>query len=181
MPLRGPGREIGRVRAVGGQDRLGAIQLPYLDILGQFVTQLRIPIAAPGEKTVVADLNVPFLGAFLVTRGAIFQQRSATAGTQKPGKDLLYIHDVLAGGEDVVARVASDLRTMVWDSQRVRDYVDYAANHVSLALGNDSPAIREAAVMLAEREGMNMENARAAVRGFLTDFVEMLREAVSAG
>ncbi|MBI2537294.1 MAG: hypothetical protein HYW06_10120 [Gemmatimonadetes bacterium] len=176
MPLRGPHRNIGRVGAVRGQEQLGAVELPDLEFLRQSAVRLPIEIRSPAGGLVRVDVNVPQLGAFLVSRGAIFQQRRGPAGKRKAGKDLLYIHDVLAGGSDVAAQVQRDVRTLVGESPAGRDYVAYAANHVTLGLRNNHSAIDEAALMLNEREGISIDGARAAIRGFLTDFMEMLRE-----
>ena len=177
-PLRGPYRNVGRVAAVRGQKQLGAIQLRDLEKLQNSVVRLRLAIHGPANELVQVDVNVPSLGAFLVSRGAIFQQRPAAAGERKAGKDLLYVHDVLSGGSDVAAQVQRDVRTLVGESRAGRDYVAYASNHVTLALRNNQSAIDEAALMLREREGISVDEARAAIRGFLTDFEEVLREAL---
>ena len=78
----------------------------------------------------------------------------------------------------MAAQVHRDVRTLVGESRAGRDYVAYAADHVTLGLRNNHSAMDEAASMLNEREGISINEARAAIRGFLTDFEEVLREAL---
>lgn len=179
-PHRGTYAGVGRVCGIRDQDCLGAIQLPELEMLSEFVNDLDVGIESPAGQETIVRVRVTTLGAFLVSRGAIFLKRSTVAGKVKPGKDLVYIHDVLAGGDDVVACVTDDLGAMVGHSSTVRDYLDYSANNIKLALSSRHAALDEAAQMLVERESKSRDSALAAIGGYLTDFLEMVQEAISS-
>lgn len=85
---------------------------------------------------------------------------------------------MLAGGDDVVDRVITDLGAMAGHSSKVRDYLKYSAGNIKLALSSRSSALDEAAAMLVARDGVSDDSALAAMRGYLTDFVEMVHDAV---
>lgn len=168
----GPARAVGSVRPVKDQEPLGAIQLPDLEMLARFTRVLEVPLETDRGSRLVS-VKVPTLGAFLVSRGAILHRRPSRA---KNGKDLLYIHDVMTAGDDVVAMVTSDVRAMVEDSVRVCEYVEYAATHVGLAVKGERLLLTAAVGALAERSGADPGVARQTLKGYLTDYVELLRE-----
>lgn len=81
----------------------------------------------------------------------------------------------MAAGPEVEARVTSDL-TELRKTKRGRDWVDYAGGQLRLLLGgSDDTLLEEAAAMLAERDGLGPDRAKADLRGHLTDALEMLR------
>lgn len=168
----GPALAIGSVQSVEEQEPLGAIRLPGLELLARFTRVLEIRVAHHGQGSLLS-VTVPTLGAFAVSRGAIFHRR---ADGDRGGKDLAYIHDVLAAGDDVVGMVMDDVRRIVQGSRPARDYVQYAATQVSLAVKRDQPVVTRAARLLAERSGAQEDAARRTLIGYLTDYVELLRE-----
>jgi hypothetical protein len=102
-PIKGP-----ETTNIGEQPGVGAIVLSDLDLVMEFVTELRVP---SGQRSV--RVRVPTLGAYIATKALTFSARIArsdrTLEGQKRGKDLFYIYDVMMAGEEVRGRIKRDL------------------------------------------------------------------------
>ncbi|MGI8402727.1 MAG: GSU2403 family nucleotidyltransferase fold protein [Gemmatimonadaceae bacterium] len=111
-PHQGTGRQLGRPRPIGGQISLAAISLTGLPLLTEQTRDLAIAGGPEGESLAV---RVPILGAYLLNKALTFTDRlsAADGGLAKAAKDIVYIRDVIAGGEAVQAQVRSDIELLV--------------------------------------------------------------------
>lgn len=58
-------------------------------------------------------MNVPRLGIYAVNKAVTFPYRTPRAGetvNPKRAKDLLYLRDLMAAGEEVISRIEDDVR-----------------------------------------------------------------------
>jgi hypothetical protein len=179
VPHTGTGRQQGTLVPIGAQDGLRAISLPGLELLQRHKRSLRIPLPTPGGDEM--EVWVPLLGAYVVNKASTFIRRQAHEGgeNEKRAKDLLYLRDVAAAGDEVMEHVASDLREMGRDrtaAMRIREAVNLLRLAVSGGLGSGIP---QAAEMLREREPSFSEAAALAnLRGNLADLLDLLGEAL---
>lgn len=183
VPHAGTARQLGRVTPLREHTGVGAISLSDLEVLKEHTQELQIPVGLPARRVEYLPVRVPRLGAFLVNKAATFHKRqhtgtaasgARTAPHSKRAKDLLYIRDLMAAGSEVVNRITHDLEE-IRQSSVGRRQVDYAANHVRLLLGSsDQVVLEEAAAMLAERDGLDIEETTADMRGFLADAQALL-------
>ncbi len=176
VPHTGTARQLGRVTPLREHTGVGAISLSDLEVLQEHTQDLRIPVSLPARQVEHLPVRVPRLGAFLVNKAATFHKRQHTGAAphSKRVKDLLYIRDLTAAGPEVVTRITHDLKE-IRQSSAGRMQADYAANHVRLLLeSSDQVVLEEAATMLAERDGLDIEQATADMRGFLADAQALL-------
>lgn len=182
VPHEGTARQVGRVRSVDGQAGIGGISLPDVDLLHQHSVTLNVPVIGVDEAITTLRVRVPRLGAYLTGKAATFFKRQqmptatgAARAEQKRAKDLLYIRDLMAAGPEVESRIRSDLAELR-KTTRGRNWVSYGATQLGLLLGGSNDILlEEAAAMLAERDGLSPERAKADLRGHLTDARETLR------
>lgn len=117
----------------------------------------------------------PGLGAIALNKCQTFNARlsSATAeGVQKRIKDLLYLRDLMAAGSDIVERIRTDIMGYLPTEQHD---VDSALNELHLILRPvKRTLIFDVAQMLAARDGVDTNSARADIEGYLTDLAELL-------
>lgn len=180
VPHTGMASSVGKIRSLRGQSGMAAIQLTDLELMHAHTRDLLLPIAIASRSPVTLTVRVPTLGAYLVAKASTFLKRPA-GGPDLPharrAKDLVYIRDVMAAGPEVVTQVEHDLADVARAGDAGRRGIEYAAN--SLRLVNDmSGALEDAALELAERDGLLIDDARRSVTGFLGDLREIL-EAVS--
>lgn len=179
VPHRGVARAEGNIVAVEGQPGIAAIPLWGLELLWRFKQRLRIPITTV-EGASGLEIWLPTLGAYVVSKATTYARRDASRpeAASKRAKDLLYLRDLLAAGDDVVARIGSDLDEIalaspqkVW-SQHLRG----ARNMLRLAIdGANERILPEVAQMLVEREPSHtLDRALADVKGHLTDLVDII-------
>jgi hypothetical protein len=175
----GTARQQGRVVVVRGQEHLGAISLAGLDLLGRHTSVLTMPIGFLDNEMVTAQVRVPLLGAYVVNKAVTFPYRSPRAEdvvNPKRAKDLLYLRDLMAAGDDVVDRIEQDLREIAnADPVAVND-IRSAHNNLSLLLsGSLSRILPEVAQAVDVRSGLGPDAAIADVAGHLTDLLEVVR------
>lgn len=174
---RGMARDIGRPVALTGQDGLGAIPLTDMSLLQTYTQTVDVPIAVAGAAPQRLPVRVPTLGAYLATKAATFDKRMGGTGDPKRAKDLLYIRDVMAAGAEVVDRVELDVRHMRGTDPSVAGYLDSAANRLAaLHLREPTSALRDAAMILAGRDGHSLERAMDELRGYTMDLREILTD-----
>jgi hypothetical protein len=176
VPHAGTARQIGDAVPVPAQTDMRAISLPGLEVMRRFKRRLSIPVPAQSGAAAL-EVWVPWLGAYVVNKGATFTHRmpdSATGESKRP-KDLLYLRDVSAAGPEVAEQVAGDIREMVRD-RRIADQVRYAANNLRLVVkGSYDPDVLQAVAAMREREPVPSDAIAAAeLRGYLADLLEIL-------
>jgi hypothetical protein len=91
------------------QPGIGAIPLSDMEMMRSHVRTLALP-PLPGSRAV--EVQVPILGAYVLNKALTFLRRrpqAAEAGVPKLAKDLLYLRDIAAGGEDVIAAIRDDI------------------------------------------------------------------------
>lgn len=176
VPHTGTAKQLGDAVAVGAQAGMRAISLPGLELMQRFKRRLSIPVAArTGEARI--DVWVPWLGAYIVNKGASFVRRQpdAATGESKRPKDLLYLRDVSAAGAEVADHVARDLREMSRD-RKVAEAIRYAANNLRMVVNGSFEAdVARAVAAMREREPVPSDTVAAAeFRGQLADLLDIL-------
>lgn len=175
VPHMGTARQQGDTVPVPAQGGLRAISLPGLELMRRYRRPVRIPVATDAGEAVL-DVHVPWLGAYVVNKAGTFCRRSAHGdGGGKRSKDLLYLRDVAAAGEEVMRRLEDDLREMARD-RRVVGEIRNAGNNLRLAVNGAYPGeMNEAVAALRERDATQSGSAALAeFRGRLTDLLDLL-------
>jgi hypothetical protein len=182
VPHVGTAKQLGGVQPLPSQPGLGALSLTDLTLLQAHTTTLDVPVTVAVAPPRTLAVRVPTLGAYAVTKAATFPKRSPIAGAAgvvtsnpKRAKDVLYLRDLMAAGDEVVARIEEDAQRIRRSSKPDREYVHYAANNLSLLFGREPTAdVKAVTAMLAERDGVSVADATADVIGHLTDLREVL-------
>lgn len=180
VPHKGTARQIGLLQPIEAQQGLGGVSLPDLELLRDFTRTLKLPVTIEGEARSELEVRVPWLGAYLANKAATFPQRRSIRRTPlsenpKRAKDLLYIRDLMAAGEEIVRCITADCAAMRSVGKVVQSRIDYAANNLRLMQGGTFAAeLREAADMLAERDAARQLDSLADLRGHLDDAREVL-------
>lgn len=156
------------------QPGVDAIVLSDLDLVMEFVAELRVPSVHR-----LVRVRVPTLGAYVATKAMTYTARiprdDLTPERQKRGKDLLYIEDVMMAGADVCGRIERDLAEIVSRDGRFVERLRKARNNLALLRGaSPHPALGEAAAMMAERDGVSPAAASGVILGAAEDLMEML-------
>lgn len=182
VPHAGTGRQQGNVVPVTAHRGMDAIPLEGLELMRQFKRQLEVPIVTAGQSSALR-IWVPLLGAYVINKASTYARRRPhdAEGNPKLAKDLLYLRDIMAAGNEVVEQFQADLSTIGDDAggrDSARGEIRYAANMLKLVVeGNFQRELPEVARMLREREpGISEDAAIAGIRGHLTDLVEILEE-----
>lgn len=173
-------RTLGEVRAVADQPGLGAIALDGLWFLRQHAAVLAVPVIGGNDEKDTLDVFVPRLGACTMNKAATFSKRLDVQGGGNPkrAKDLVYVRDLMAAGDDVVTRIADDIADILQSDRKSSLYLRGAASNVGLLVGGSwADEMAEAAAMLVERDGMtSIEAALADVRGHVNDLGDLLKD-----
>ncbi len=176
----GPFKTLGEIHAVAEQPGLGAIALEGLWFLRQHIVTLEVPAGPAGVGMEGLPVRVPRLGAYVINKAATFSRRHdlREGGNPKRAKDLLYIRDLMAAGDEVGARIAADLQVIIKSDRRSERYSRQAANNLRLlSAGRWGEELSEAAQMLAERgPSTSLDAAIADLRGHITDLSDLLKE-----
>ena len=80
----------------------------------------------------------------------------------------------MAAGSEIVQRVEREVDDILREDPTIKHLVDTAASHVDGVTRSDASALRDAALMLAERDAMTIEAANADVHGHLLDLSDIL-------
>ena len=107
-------------------------------------------------------------------------ERSDHTPLEQRDKDVLYLRDLMAAGQEVQDEIRADLRKLA--SGKVgRFSLSTALNNIDgLLHGALRPIVAEVAESLVQRDGSeSVEAARADVEGHLTDLREDIADAVS--
>jgi hypothetical protein len=182
-PHTGTATQQGATVALPGHGDVGAISLSAAALLAAHATTLSVPVGQLDGRIEHVDVRVPRLGAYVINKAVTFMARRAHVdGTNpKQAKDLVYIHDVMAAGEAVRRRVASDIQD-IWRTSATksaeRQAVRTGRNNLDLVLDGalGRTLLPAAASQLSVRDGGSVTDADARIRGFLTDLAELLGE-----
>lgn len=168
---RGPAGSRGEVRSVPQQPGLHALALDHLWILEEFTDTILLSDPS-GEKDDLS-IRLPSLAAFILNKANTFNLRGGPDGEKRAGKDLLYLRDIAAAGDEVTGIVREDLESMLEADRRDRvvRYLHRGIVHLRRVAPRFHPVAGE---MLSEREGWDRTTAEADVEGHLTDLVELL-------
>lgn len=179
----GTARQRGQVIPISEQEGLGAIALVGLDLLRRNTTVLNVPLGRFEGAIQEAEVNVPRLGAYAVNKAITFPYRTPRAGERvnpKRAKDLLYLRDLMAAGEEVISRIENDLRDIVRSDASAEHGLRTARNNLGLVMnGALQSALPDVAEAVSVRFGMSAEAALSDVRGHLTDFWTILRDVLN--
>ncbi len=178
VPHTGTARQQGDTVPVAAQAGLRAISLPGLALMRRYTRQLPVPVETDAGECVLA-VTVPWLGAYVVNKASTFVRRQAHAtGGSKRFKDLLYLRDIGAAGNEVLAQVQRDLAGMARD-RSVAGEISTATNNLRLAVDGSYPGeMLEAVASLRERELVPSDTAALAdFRGRLADLLDLLEAA----
>ncbi|HZG42602.1 MAG TPA: GSU2403 family nucleotidyltransferase fold protein [Longimicrobium sp.] len=178
-PHRGTARGQGNSVPVEEQSGLGAIPLTEVELLLAHAQALQLP-GAVGMPSV--EVRVPTLGAYVVTKALTFIARGARTdedGAPKLVKDLLYLRDLMAAGEEVVTSIEGDIDEIAGGSRGDADRIRTAATNLGFVIdGKMKYRLIDVARMLVERGNAgSLEQETAAADGYLTDLYELLAEA----
>jgi hypothetical protein len=177
----GTARRQGQVVSVAGQENLGAISLAGLDLLGRHTSVLQVPLGVFEQELVTADVRVPRLGAYVVNKAVTFPYRARTGEVVNPkrAKDLLYLRDLMAAGDQVVERIEQDVLEIANSDATAVNDISGARNNLGLVLrGALRRVLPEATRALTVRFGMQPDAAMADLSGHLTDLEEILGHAL---
>jgi hypothetical protein len=175
---RGTAKGEGNVVPLAEQPGIGAIPLTELEVIR---SHTRILVLPPLHGFGAMDVQVPTLGAYVVNKALTFmrrQTRTDEAGVPKLAKDLLYLRDLAAAGDEVVAAIEADLeviaRSHAADAERIRA----AATNLGFAVESHlDHHVAAAAMMVLEREpGASIELEEVRTRAFLLDLRALLLE-----
>ena len=182
VPHQGIAKTLGRPRAIGGQAGVGAIPLTDLTLLGAHTRPLLVPVTIASQPNATLTVRVPSLGAYVVAKASTFMKRPHAAlqgGRSRRAKDLVYIRDVAAAGDEVMTQVERDIAEIRELGPVVEAQLDYARSQL-LLLNEQSAVLREAAEELSERDAIPLDAALQDVRGHLADVREILPDSGSA-
>jgi hypothetical protein len=176
----GPFQSLGEIHAVTDQPGLGALALDGLWFLRQHTAVLSVPLIRGNGLTDGLNVLLPRLGAYTINKAASFSRRLRVQGRGNPkrAKDLLYVRDLMAAGDEVVRRITADIADILKSDRKSELHVRGAASNVtSLEGGNWADEMSGAATMLVERDGVtSLEGALADVQGHVTDLRDVLKD-----
>ena len=175
----GPFRGRSNPVPIAGQPGISAIMLPDIGLLERYTTEMRIPVDGDEGQHIV-PLRIPTLGAYLVNKACSFPKRlplHRDLVNPKRAKDLLYLRDLAAAGDKVIAVITEDIRFMLSTGDgAIQVSVDTAASNLeAIVRGAFADALHGAAEMFAERGAVRtIPAARSDVAGHIRDLFDML-------
>ncbi len=182
-PHTGTARQQGATITLQEHGDVGAISLPAIGFLATHTATLSVPVGEFDGRQQAVTVTVPLLGAYLLNKASTFPARRPHADGPNPkqAKDLVYIHDVMAAGDVVRKRIDTDMR-LIWAASTVkgpdRQVIRSAQHNVELVLHGPlgQTLLPASAAQLSMRDGVAIADAGAAIRGYLTDYAEMLHD-----
>lgn len=158
---------------VFGHGAVGAIPLDDVSVQMRHTVVLQATVASRPCR-----VRVPTLGAYLVARPLSVRHRSsahAQDARDKASKDLVYIHDVLSAGAEVVSRVRQDITTIAIDERSKTEYERSRETLAAVAARKSPGLIEAAALTITARDRRRIETAESAIAESLAMLVEMMR------
>jgi len=175
----GPALSVGSVVSSVPGAGVGGLSLEGLGFLREHSVELDIPLYAGQEPSETIQVRVPTLSAFLVHKGVIFFRRNDRA---RKAKDLLYIVEIMAEGDPLVATIEEGIRRLCHESPTAGSVARKARNNIALVLSQAPGALLHlVSEALAARRGWGLDAAEARARGFLDDFVHLIPEDFGKG
>lgn len=169
----------GHVVPLTEQPGIGAIPLTELEVIRSHTRTLSLA-PLPGFRAV--EVQVPTLGAYVVNKALTFirrRTRADEAGAPKLAKDLLYLRDLAAAGDDVLAAIRDDVERIAQAGGRGAERLQTAATNLRFAAeGHLSHHLTGVVMMVVERgheSGIALEEVR--TRAFLLDLRALLLDA----
>lgn len=173
-PIRGPARNRGQPTFLDDQPNLRALSLDHLRVMQDFTETLTIAESTGGT---VQKVRVPTLGGFVVNKSNTFNLRGGENARLKGGKDLLYLRDIMAAGDQAADVLEHDLSSIAAASDGHLEGRRRAAYHLRyVAPRYYGPA----ADILAERDGIDVAAARGDVEGYLNDILEVVMRSIQS-
>jgi len=172
----GTARQIGRPRNITGQTALAAISLTQLPLLTEETRTLAIG-ADVGNATLT--VRVPTLGGYILNKALTFMERLSASGdgVLKAAKDIVYMRDVMAGGENVRAQVQSDINLLVKRNKSRVSLVKTAGDRVQQLKVGTSRVLDAAVSQLAAQHRFSSDSA---AKADLLGYIEILADLLSA-
>lgn len=161
----GTARQIGRPVSISGQPSISGVSLTHLSLLIEHTFELKLERVRGSDQMLV---RVPTLGAYVLNKTLTFSERlsAAEGGLAKAAKDIVYLRDVMAGGEPVRTRVVDDLRKIDAD-KRQRGEVARAGTILKRLLHHPGTILPIAIEQISEREGTESRPTNAETVGYL--------------
>lgn len=170
----GTARQLGRPRQIPGQAGLAAISLTHLSLLTDETRTLAIGSYMGNAVTV----RVPTLGGYVLNKALTFMERLSTSddGVSKAAKDIVYIRDVMAGGESVRSQVRSDIKLLVKRMKSRESQVRTARDRLHQLATGASRVLDAAVSQVAVQHRFSSDSA---VRADLLGHIEILSALMS--
>lgn len=172
----GTARQIGRPRSISGQAAIAAISLTQLPLLTEETRTLAI---GGNMGNASLTVRVPTLGGYLLNKALTFVERLSASddGVLKAAKDIVYMRDVMAGGENVRAQVRSDINLLVKRNKARLILVKTARQRVQQLTVSTSREFDVAVSQLAIQHRFGSESeARADLLGHIELLSDLLGE-----
>lgn len=173
-PHQGTARQIGHPRSIAGQRSISGIALRHLDLLTETTSVL--DLGGAREESLTA--RVASLGGYVLNKATTFPERMSSAaedGSSKAAKDLIYLRDVMAGGEEVQKCVADDIAALVKRDKGRKTLVRSATENVRHLAMNASLIVDAAVAQNIEQHRFTSESAaRNDLLGYLENLAEIL-------
>lgn len=172
----GTARQMGKPRQISGQTALAAISLTQLPLLTEQIRILAIG-ADVGDATLT--VRVPTLGGYILNKALTFTERLSTSddGVLKAAKDIVYMRDVMAGGENVRAQVRSDIKLLVKGNKSRLGLVKTAGERVRQLKVGTSRVLDVAVSQLEVQHRLTSDSgARADLIGYIELLADLLGE-----
>jgi hypothetical protein len=170
----GTARQLGKTHRIAGQADLAAIALQHLSLLTDKTNTLEIRTA--GKQTV--DVRVPTLGGYVLNKALTFMDRLSAPGdqTSKAAKDIVYMRDVMAGGESVRHQVRADIELLVNRNKPRQNLLRTASDRLHRLKTSQHDVLDSAASQLATHHRIGSEDAAEAD---LTGYIDILSDLLS--
>ena len=172
----GTARQVGTTRPITGQADVGAIQLRELSLLIRNTKVLTLISSRRSSQQLT--VRVPTLGAYVLNKALTFIDRpsSADGGSHRGAKDIVYICDVLSGGERVTERVRIDILGLNEQKAELVRLRRTAAQRLSMIIERPTTLMDTAVQQRAEREAASEDAARSEMLGYLETLHSILKE-----
>ena len=172
----GTAQHVGTMRAIVGQPDVAAIQLTELSLLIGNTKVLTLSSSRRSSQQLT--VRVPTLGAYVLNKSLTFTDRpsSADGGFHRAAKDVVYLCDVLSGGERVAERVRIDIRGLHEKKKELQRLRRTAGQRLSAIIVKPTTLMDTAVQQRAEREGVPEDAARSEMLGYMETLHSILTE-----
>lgn len=172
----GTARQIGRPRKIGGQAALAAISLTQLPLLTEQTPTL---VIGTDVNRAPLGVRVPALGGYVLNKALTFMDRLSVSadGVLKAAKDIVYMRDVMSGGEDVRTQVLNDIRALVRQDKSRLALIKTAEGRLRrLGIGTTSALDGAVSQLVVQQRFTSDGAARADLLGYTEILADLLGE-----